>query len=112
MSVDLLDEVLCASVGVCPAYRCQVVRDLLRFCPLQREAIITLEDAGYTEQQLFDLHVSIFAPPGRQMISFGCRNYKGTPKPTGDSAFGKPVMGGICPLENDVVDRLIELTLL
>ena len=108
---DPLDEVLSAGVGVCPAFRCQVIPELLlRFCPLQKEAITTLEEAGFTDQQLYDLHVSIFAPAGRQMISFGCRQYKGTPKPTGDFSHGKPVMGGICPLESDVVDRLIQLT--
>jgi len=104
-----LEQVVGAGVGCCPAYHSQVERNLLRFCPLQVEAISILEDAGWTEQQMCDLHVSIFAPPGRSMIHFGCAHYKGIPKPTGDRALGAPVMGGFCPLEESVVDSLIQL---
>jgi hypothetical protein len=107
-----LKQVLGAAVGCCPAYHSWVERNLLRFCPLQVEAISTLEDSGWTMRQMYDLHVSIFAPTRpMSMLSFGCAHYKGVPKPTGDRSFGKPIMGGFCPLEEAVVDSLIQLIL-
>ena len=109
--MDELRTVLRASPGTCPAYpQAGRLTELLRFCPLQTEAVVALEAAGYNEQQLFDAGVSIFAPEGKLMMPFGCSTYKGVPKPTGDRSFGKPTMGGYCPFEAAVVDRLIELT--
>ena len=109
--MEELRKVLGASPGTCPAYPVAGrFTELLRFCPLQREALVALEGAGFTCQQLYDAGTNIFAPEGRYMIAFGCANYKGVPRLTRDLSFGKPVVAGICPFEVAVVDELIELT--
>lgn len=113
--MEELKQILDASPGTCPAYsHAGRFTQLLRTCPLQKEAIVALEAKFGSEdgsiEKATGMNINLFVPIGGG-ISFGCATYRGTPKPTGDSSFGKPVMGGVCPLEEQVIDQLLQITL-